>query len=202
MSGLLQRLAGQALGQPPPLRPRANARFAEPAVTPQADDATPPLLVPLRPQPNAHSALDASPGAQREPFVAERSPRRDAPDVVVSHGLSHRPREPALGSSSASPSAEPPLLLPLERAEPGKLDDRRRAATSSTDPASPRPALSALPDRRDLATQREVESNEVHIHIGRIEVTAVHESPRKRESVARPSPSRRLEDYLRPRGTR
>lgn len=39
-------------------------------------------------------------------------------------------------------------------------------------------------------------ADEIHVHIGRIEVTALHEAPSTKQPVRKPQPSLSLDDYL------
>jgi hypothetical protein len=68
---------------------------------------------------------------------------------------------------------------------------------SSTPPTKPRPFQTPISVAHTIPSE---ESTEVHIHIGRIEVTAVHETaPLSRERSAAPSPMS-LDAYLVQRG--
>jgi hypothetical protein len=203
VSGLFRRLAGQALGETSPVRPRSSARFQELVATPQGDEATsPPELDPLTVTAKPQNALGSVSLSQRERSAHERTPRPDEPRATGSRPASAPLDEPSPVRRPASPPAEPPLLLPLLRAEPGDAAGRIAPARAPADPKRPVAMPSTRSELRALSAERVSEPNEVHVHIGRIEVTAVHDAPRKRESTARPASSRRLEEYLRPRGAR
>jgi hypothetical protein len=203
LSGLLRRLAGQALGEPSPVRPRSHARFAEPTTIPQGDEATSPPLVDPSVDAEPREVRGESARTRREPSASERAPRTDQPRATSPRRASTLLEEPAPVRRPALPE-EPPLLLPRERAEPGKVTARIAPAPFSADRNAAQATATSRSERRSLSSGRErgSEPNEVHVHIGRIEVTAVHEAPRQRENPARPASSRRLEDYLRPRGAR
>jgi hypothetical protein len=92
---------------------------------------------------------------------------------------------PAIATYDSTPDV--PRLLPLEQ------------------PAGLRsvPGLgAAIPSRSSPAQPPVEDTTEVHVSIGRIEVTAVHESPPQRREPARPRKPKSLEAYLAERGSR
>lgn len=142
-------------------------------VTPRVDSAPP-------------SAIDEAqlvrPPSQVEPLMPPNPPA----GLESGAKATHTPRDVAL-SSPMMQADEPAPLMP-------------RAARPIPLGPVPQPAnrRSALPQGSN-ATQSEVDT-EVHIHIGRIDVTAVHEAaaPRRRATAA-PAPMS-LDGYLAQRG--
>jgi hypothetical protein len=203
MSGLLRRLAGQAIGEPPAVRPRAPALFAEPVAAHEGEEAGSPTLDLTRDRARAAQVdTGAAPRLGPEHPVPELPVNRDRQERADAPARSSMPegKQPSPSKSRAALREPEPLLPPLAAdrggvaaASPASRADLRAGSIVRLTGTAERPLV---PDSRDD------EPNEVHVHIGRIEVTAVQEAPRVRESAARPVSSRRLEDYLRPRGAR
>lgn len=218
MSGLLRRLAARALGVAPTVRPvvgwaaeagvratadtsalvpetalenggplpQAAAPTAERTPTGTGPPAPEPPQVtvapgaPLRSEQRVTRAFAAeTPTAPRE---ALRAPARSAtpPDAHVELGDSRRAPVDRTAASHDAPRDAPPLL-PLQRV--ARLLPPRAVAAST-----PSPAAAARPPVE--------ETTEVHVSIGRIEVTAVQEAPPPRREPARPRKPRSLEEYL------
>lgn len=224
MSGLLRRLAARALGAAPEVRPvlgwpgtpmEMPVRAPAPATAPQAslgpepDESPPhrspaaraappgvvqpsappsdPLAGPLAATTESRAESDDEPAprplAPRPPTSARRSaPRAVENRIEVSveaPAQTLRPREPAL-----DPLPDAPQLLPP-----------RRMDRTLPLPAIAAPAVAA----RTVAARRPAaidEPAEVHVTIGRIEVTAVHEAPPPRRQPARVRKPKSLEEHL------
>jgi hypothetical protein len=190
MNGLLQRLAAQALGAP---GPRVRS-----AVTVQAQS---PIALPSRGQRDEGHGASALDGAASRTTLepAPTTPRDDGadarrePEIVL---VEPRPREAEgpqqiddattdlMGADAARKPIAPSLATPL----PAPMRDLLATHPAS---ASIRPAL---PRQPQPGPHRE--PTEVHVHIGRIEVTALPATaePKQRERPARPSVP--LSDYL------
>ena len=122
------------------------------------------------------------------PQHAEPVMPRTVPLAIESElAPAHTPLELAMPAHRAMRADEPAPLMPREP-RPAPLSPVLR-------PADRRAALS----RDSAATQHEADT-EVHIHIGRIDVTAVHEvAPPRRRAAAAPAPMS-LDGYLAQRG--
>jgi hypothetical protein len=193
MSGLLQRLAARALAQAPSVRPIVGW-------------SAPPVAAGL-------VLADADAGAAPRAAAGVPPPLAAAPRQARSH---EEPREPAI-SELPSPLTMPPAPAPAP--EPEAADKSSPAAAArERDPApitdrfapllpvtpSRRLASPASPSRGQRALVRSTQPNtpaparltEVHVNIGRIELTAVHDAPRPRREPARTRKPQSLEDYL------
>jgi hypothetical protein len=96
-------------------------------------------------------------------------------------------------SSRRAASADPPLLLPAAL---------HPVAGTSGKPSARSPVVGQPFTASPLATSGAAadEATEVHIHIGRIDVTAVREAPRVRATSSAKSPTLSLDAYLAGRG--
>jgi hypothetical protein len=217
VSGLLRRLAARALGMAPTVRPvvgwaaeaGVRATADTPALVPEVSlgdggplpqaaptaERTPTGAGPLAPEPPqvmvepgaplrseqrvTRSLAAETPAAARE---ALRAPARSAtpPDAHVELG---EPRRAPADRTAASHDAirDAPPLLPLQRVA-RFLPPPAVAASTPSPAAAARPAIE--------------ETTEVHVSIGRIEVTAVQEAPPPRREPGRPRKPRSLEEYL------
>jgi hypothetical protein len=217
VSGLLRRLAARALGVAPTVRPvvgwaaeaGVRATADTPALVPETSledggllpqaaptaERTPTGTGPLAPEPPqemvgpgaplrfeqrvTRSLAAETPTAPRE---ALRAPARPAtpPEAHVELG---EPRRAPVDRTAASHDAirDAPPLLPLQRV--ARLLPPQALAAST-----PSPAAAARPPIE--------ETTEVHVSIGRIEVTAVQEAPPPRREPARPRKPKSLEEYL------
>lgn len=110
--------------------------------------------------------------------------------VAVSNEASSPAADPATHSPDASTGASadsaaeglPAPLLPRQRTA---------KATGTAPNASPEPRGSA-----GAAREESTEPNEVHVHIGRIEVTAIQESPQPKSRRKHGQAPMTLDDYL------
>jgi hypothetical protein len=133
---------------------------------------------------------DLSPGESRPgaaPVVGARAAERPATQDATAARAQIDDGEPVgpppVGRRSAprtSAPAEIPTLLPPR--PPAQVFPQRAPAPTPTPPSIASPAIE--------------EVTEVHVSIGRIELTAVHEAPPKRREPACARKPRSLEDYL------
>jgi hypothetical protein len=185
VSNLLQRLAAQATGSAAPgVRSAARVRGAEPLGTSgEAPSAESPALE--RPfigegPSRERGAHEERVGDQRRAQIAGVPNVASSEPLLELRSLISLPDAPSASRNEAS-RAEPRLPSPL-------LDLQR-----------PQPTLAARPVVRvegTAAAVREAEPTEVHVHIGRIEITA-----EKAPVPARPKPKAarspmELGDYL------
>jgi hypothetical protein len=197
MSSWLQRLAARALGQAPTVRPIVGwhappvpARVVLPDASP---DAAPPFAAnPL--QARSHREPRTPAVLQRPSPAAMRPAPRPTPVPEVGGEAS-----PAAATRAAAAAPErdrapvadrfAPLLLPVT------------PSTSPSSPASPSRGPRAVPRPRkpDTPAPAREEVTEVHVSIGRIELTALQDAPRPRREPARTRKPQSLEEYLKRR---
>lgn len=248
MSGLLRRLAGQALnGGGPAIHSQARMPYLAPlefassqASQPMAavQPATDPAPAPVAVQP-LHSAppSNAGPAAAMLPSAAASRPnavpapigqmQENAPAEAVGPPAHFAPASPRpAGPMPADADRFPPLIpgnpgrqgeaasmpagqpqMTVSQPNPLPLTDAQSASPRLPAPllAASRPPLPAEsarpasppPGSPQTARASLPEANEVHVHIGRIEVTAVHESqpPKRAAALPRRQPLS-LDDYL------
>jgi hypothetical protein len=186
VSTFLQRLASQAVGAGEPrVCAAARTRATVPIVMPAGHASGMPDAGGLQAADRTSHAPDIDRDANRDAasrplellVPALAGPQRAAPRPAAPPDV--HPREVADAAAPAAPIPEP-LLAVVERAVPVQI------AVGSIQPAA-RPAQ---------ITRAGAEPSEVHVHIGRIEVTAVPvpAPPRKREATPRRSLA--LSDYL------
>jgi hypothetical protein len=208
MSGLLQRLAVQALGangasaNPVRIRPAASFHSQVPvgmSAQSAQDFPTPPLFT------------RAVPEAQD---VAQRAP--------VTPSVRHRDTERVISNGASDRQLRPPELPPVPGARPRGVDTAAVPAFSAPpfqssqtlESRAPQPLLEGMPttptQERAVEpitpprmaidagqTHAGTEATEVHVHIGRIEVTAVQESAApKRPRTTAPRNTLPLGEYL------
>jgi hypothetical protein len=201
MNGLLQRLAIQALGAqatnaPPRIRAAASVHAAAPVATAKVDDTTPASRAPLA----AGEGLDtgpreqeAPPGSQRE--TEARSIRETLREIQV-------PR-PLANMSAPAPSRAPIVTATAPTAKL-KFDGAAASLPAALLPEAPsspaQPVMNIKPiPAPPLAiapVRAQSEATEVHVHIGRIEVTASQESAPTARPRKAARPTRPLSDYL------
>jgi hypothetical protein len=221
VSGLFRRLAARALGVAPtvrpvvghpaeagvsaavngaPLAPGTELAGTTPSPGARATDASPPAVpevaatrtdagrlpqVPIESSAPTQDEPRATPRSAAEARIAPPEAAREPARLIVApaHAETEEPR-PATADrarpSHDAPRDAPPLLpsQPLARFLPPQ------AITGSTPP----PAMAARPPVE--------ETTEVHVTIGRIEVTAVHEAPPPRREPARPRKAKSLAEHL------
>jgi hypothetical protein len=146
---------------------------------------------PTRGSEEAHAPAGALTGSsverrQRRDSARPESPSSEADDepgriTLATHDV--RTMERLAAVDDRNPRAPEPLLPPIARV------DAPVAGAIRSVPATP-PVTAGL---------RHAESNEVHVTIGRIEITAVHEAAPPRRTGRTGKPLTSLEDYLRQR---
>ncbi len=202
MSGLLQRLAGQALGVPvsgtPRIRPAASVHAQVPMGIPQEVEDTRPLtgIAPEAPRQREQGVRASTPvagGSLHEADTAIRSIETvheiAAPTTRARAADPHR----AWQAGAREYAVRPPSGDFFDRTPQPLLEETRVASApppiAPVAPA-PRPIDAGLEETR-------VESTEVHVHIGRIEVIAAPEPAAPKKS---PKPAvrdtRPLDEYL------
>jgi hypothetical protein len=140
----------------------------------------------FRAQPAAEVQLAMPPenvATQRAETAATVVAQPMAPSKAVAPPREPRPREASrpmdgLIMGREAPIPDPPILKPVPVASPGPANLR---------PAAPRPEPMIEPRPA------------VKIHIGRIDVRAVHQAPAPRAKPVSPAPKMTLDDYLRQR---
>jgi hypothetical protein len=133
---------------------------------------------PLRPM----SAGDELPAVSNAAVaVGHRHTETRNVDRVSARGVPDTATEPARGHARAM--NEPAPLLPRAASEGDRSGVRGFPISVASHAASPQ---SSAAD----------ETTEVHLHIGRIDVTALHEAPPPRRKAAQARAPRSLDDYL------
>jgi hypothetical protein len=208
MNGLLQRLAGQALG--------ATSRGGSGTSTRIRSAASVHRHAPLGFAPREHTN---SPAAVRTPELARPEPAIDAraPDRDAEPPASVARTTPV--SLASRPMPMPESAMPATRAamqpDSSPVDTPREAELRSVASVAPARLLQEVADARadgvDIAArlaEPRLQVNapggaaartptEVHVHIGRIEVTAASDAAAPKKPRAPASrPTRDLSDYL------
>lgn len=202
MSGVLQRLAVQARS-PNPTRVRpATSVHAQAPTAPSASSDTP-VLDTHRIEPNHQSRTKPEGHLVDAPWTnafPEASSRHTGTSARSETSSTQRIKD-----ATAEPAESPhPVRVTAEgkreSTAPSPLLEDVEIASQSTSNAVPAPSPMQFPVRLALSTSS-AESREVHVHIGRIEVTAVHEPVPSRKKTAPPRQTRLLSDYLSRRRT-
>lgn len=201
MSGLLRNLSAQALGRGTAVRSVARLPHAGPPAM-----AEPSFSEPTSAPPASAASVAASPD------MTDRTARSQP---GISHGMPPLLLPPRHHDASEAPLHPDAMRAPTDReiGVPARHPPAESAApaTATTPPAlvpttqhtAPPPAF-VVPPLRTVAEPAGShqpfvgggETTEVHVSIGRIELTAVHEAqpPVRRAAPAKPSQS--LHDYL------
>jgi len=210
MSGLLQRVAGQALGTNS-AGSLGDATRIRPAVTFHGQV---PVGLAVHSEQVAPTVRAAWPVAADESH-AER-PNQSNDQRLTTDAVPKEPRDSATSTQArANAYLTPPLQTPLTARrfpEPAELPRPARLSTPeirtpqpllgevTSEPALSRSIMPASPPRiviDSAQTRTPAEPTEVHVHIGRIEVTAVPETtPRKKSRSAPKRDTLPLSDYL------
>ncbi len=157
---------------------RADAAGHHPSAPAQADRKGPfaPPAWPIPPAPSATPALDAQPhpAHPRQPMTQQTMAARATPPRPA-----ERRADPPLATE---PSTEPPTLMPAT--------PRAHTLAGQRAPGLP------MPGHRSAPSATPAVATEVHVHIGRIEVTALHApAPPARPARERAQPVS-LDTYL------
>lgn len=228
MAGYFLRLAEAVLSPAPGLRPLAAAT-ASPSPLVVEDEA---MALPAPDLANGMAPASAGPKPAPDPRDASEpgSELRVAPVAEPSHAV--RSREEASRPTTTAPARSAPIPLSAKEADPsmrtapsaiplGHGDtpepapftaapplkalartpaaDSQRPRQAATDPrpVRARPAREPRADRAPVAA-----APEVHIHIGRIELTAVAPPKQERKETASARKPLSLDEYLRHRDGR
>lgn len=199
----------EPMPQPQPAMPNA----AGPAQVAGAPTAVPPTpMLPSRLQQAPWPAPPNAPSAAPRPQAALRHGSLDPlandapspPQLPTPHATG---TQPAAAMSLASPlapaarSAQPPAFTPFtQQRDPAPLLPDHQGAAPSAMPASPATHARAATWAGSVPPAAR-EDTEVHIHIGRIDVTAVHEAPKARPRARERAQPVSLHDYLATRKT-
>jgi hypothetical protein len=222
MNGFLQRLVERAMGQSSPLRVAAASPFAHTLASAEPTLPLPELLRPETGAADTSYAPQTSVQPQmptQTPIGQSRAARSPAERLARTRNQPAQPKASA-ADSRTPPAATMPLSVPVERAvtrdsgwsgpetPPQSLatSERQNASTAVAQPIPllpPRPDAESsardalrfdMPVRGHAATVEE--TTEVHVSIGRIEVTAVHEAAPPPRKTPRRNPPMSLDDYL------
>lgn len=203
MSGLLQRLVGQASRAQPTgasrIRPAISLHAHVDLGTPPELEGTSPVADLPSPKPILHTpdarAADLGqevelrdPVSVAQPVGTPRSPTPRTTSITASRLDEHIPARVAANEKSRAPT-------PLDyqgRAPQPLLEETQAAASAPTVTAiAPTPSAHALTPQNSYTG-----TNEVHVHIGRVEVVAVPEAPAPKKNRAATRNSLPLADYL------
>ncbi|MDB6144187.1 MAG: hypothetical protein JWP80_3231 [Pseudomonas sp.] len=212
MSGLFRRLAERASGQRTPMlqawvlpvfwagddRIEDEPLTGSPPITvaPVATEMPVTLAVP-QPTPEPSFIRSEQPAA---PLVfPDIEPPEPAPNVAPSTPITRthsplqethiQPTAPQIKATPATAIQPPPRLEPAAtQASPAMPIQLLMPAPAHTDP--PRPAALFTPPPAPPAP------DEIHVHIGRIEVTAIREPAPAKPGARKPQPTLSLDDYL------
>jgi hypothetical protein len=215
MSGLFRRLAERACGQRQPLlHARVLPAFLADAEESQIEASPLPLATPL-PLPPLTLETAVAPALSQpaaEPSVIHREQPLAVPPVAAPQTQAPAPRPVPMAPNTpadlpmvhtppqvARPGTEPNPAIeraPLPSRQPAAEQSSLQPDTSLLMPTTPRtapsrPALTAFNPPPTAAPP-----DEIHVHIGRIEVTAVRESAPTKPSARTPQPTLSLDAYL------
>jgi hypothetical protein len=195
MTGLLHRLAQRATGNAWTVRSDVRLPFGADGLDRPPDDTAPPLMeaavpephAPARPRPPEPASLvTAAPEQAMPPFVQSSAVAARAGRVSPVEAEAAATRRPVAATTptqphgapgtAAVPAAAMPTMASLHTlARPQSTPPPRREEPAPLLPPQPRgPAAFAFRPAPQAAASQETE---VHIHIGRIDVTALHEAP-------------------------
>jgi hypothetical protein len=202
VSGFLHKLSAQALGRGASVRSVARLLYVALPATPEST-AGERTSSPLAAAPFASVAAPsdvADRTVQSEPGIAHGMPahllprrQHEAGDAALSVHAMHEPADldmatPARTSPAVSVASAPLLTPPILVPTPARLV-RPPAFAAAADAGAARTADA----HRHLAA---AEASEVHVSIGRIELTAVHEASPPARRAAPVKPSLPLHEYL------
>ncbi|MBT2304796.1 hypothetical protein J7E70_30725 [Variovorax paradoxus] len=224
MTGLLHRLAQRATGNAWTVRSDVRLPFGADGLDRPQDDTAPPLMeaavpethAPARPRPpepaslvtaapeQAVPPLVQSPAVAAQPGRAQRITRQSAAmRTPVATTTPAQPPGAAAVPATAMPAmaslhtpARPQSTPPPRREEPAPLLPPQPSTAGHAAPLAQTvrgPAAFALRPAPQAAASQETE---VHIHIGRIDVTALHEAPRPKARPRERTQPVSLDAYL------
>jgi len=217
VSSLFRRLAERATGQRRPVLhapvllpyagvpewlPETEALALTPAVAPAVPPDSDPVFSPATPLTSTAPALDRS-EPQKTASGWPLAPPIEVPYLQASPSITSfsetipesliKP-EPQVDSERSTPASAYTLPLP---------ESERPRQTPTLEVPHPPPPLLPLPPLYNQQSQpvavsspQQPRADEIHVHIGRIEVTAVHEAAPAKHSARKPQPSLSLDDYL------
>jgi len=211
MSNFLQRVASTAIQPKAKLQPMLGSIFAPATFHSPAEPDTPEIsmqtVAPPRRKPMSTSHFEEDqlfPAAPQEDFSPGRFNRTLAVDQPLlaaflqttagphrfaeDEGFTFESSTPQDANQAASPTLYQPLIAASQQPPP-----RLQPLDSLSNPAAARASESEAA-RRFQPAQRE--ADEIHIHIGRIEVAAVAQ-PAPRPAAAAARRSLNLDEYLR-----
>lgn len=224
---LLRGLAERALGTARPVRSqrasplRALQRDASVAALPASETTsmtqrpaeTPSLGVQPQPHSTATPAREAPTSIYMETHipplvVLHRTEPDAAPSKLATPATAHRagaapqapqsPHTPRMASGDPLPPAHDHASMP----DPEPLVNRRAPPPRESPPPRSANAITPHRERQPSRTAAMPSPTEVHVSIGRVELTALAPAPTPRAARPRDSSARSLSDYLRgPRGT-
>jgi hypothetical protein len=184
---------------------RANART--PRARAELDAGKPPdplMKPPVAPPGTTHAPPHATtPAPTTQPRSVAASPRPTSskpsePTLSATDELAvPTPITPPAQSPEATEATVTPTVATARIAPPAR---RKAAETLGAAPSPLLPSRTVAPQAPTSparpTTASSPEPNEVHVHIGRIEVTAVHEAPTPRSRPRRGQAPMSLDDYL------
>jgi hypothetical protein len=221
MSGFFHRLAAQAIGRGKAVHSAARLAYMPPPPLPE--QAAEEAARALRHQPPAVAAVRATaPALRQSTRQAQASPDNGRPVSQPPHNPipraapKDRPGDPPDARPTAAPRRSPEDVGSEAVLEPLSTTARKQSATIFRDdpgepigaapvmpPAAPRllpqRLASEAPDAGPRVFERRSsreETTEVHVSIGRVEVTAVHEAPPTRRPAPHAVKPMSLEEYL------
>jgi hypothetical protein len=178
----------------------AEPRPLRPIIVPQAaapeQAAEPPLAVnPHDAEASAVGAVPAVAGRPEPPMLLRIDEPSARSPVLSEPTRTERPGEPQRSSRTSSSVRVRDAVTPAARAQADPAPLMPLTADRSTPSAPPAaPHRAAGPPAAPVSAADE--PNEVHIHIGRIDVTAVHEAPPPRRKQASTQAPMSLDSYL------
>lgn len=211
MSGLLRNLGARALGTAPRLRSRASLPYeAAPSLREEAPAS--PALPAARAEEPSRPGADLVPVAELEGASARTVSAGREADARFEAQPPHPDDAPHPAQRvlpARAPRAEPPrasfpaALRAHGREHADERGSRAPALPMTLEPLLPtRPVAPTWHQPADVAPARPSadplvdETTEVHVSIGRIEVTAVHEAPPRKRAAARAKTPMSLDEYL------
>jgi len=201
MSGMLQRLVGQAMGTQASGLPRVRSAMSVHAQAPiglphETAESRPELaLTPAVPQQGSEPSRTPTPVQQatpREVVPAIRSAQaaRESTPLAEPTPRSHSPLRPSPTFHAAAARSAPHDFA--ERAPPPLLEEMQDVSA----PPAIKPAAAVQQPLGVAANPSRAEPTEVHVHIGRIEVIAAPEPAAAKQSRPAARNTRSLAEYL------